>query len=254
MKTSKNNGKQMGYVLALGLVTMAGVRAADPVTPSTVVQNFTYTTAFEASPLAALPTIDKTWNIQSYAGLPQELVAVKLEITTQVRYLGTLISLVESKEYTVQVRSDFNLDFGGGATPNHPELDPVVILGGTSPGTALTPFDVTDTKSANATELLETTPGLDQYRSGSPVTVFVTGNLKTDALSGFHNTSDQGSASPAAFVDSLKVLPVFGAQLYELQTTLQVTYFVPESPAPVAALGALALGWYFLRRRAKLRG
>ena len=28
MKTSKNNGKQMGYVLALGLVTMAGVRAA----------------------------------------------------------------------------------------------------------------------------------------------------------------------------------------------------------------------------------
>lgn len=245
MKT--NNGKWAGYLVALGVV--AGV-SAGAAAPGTVEQNFSYTTAFLASPLEALPTINEIWNIQSYAGLPADLVGVKLEMTTQLRYMGTLESLLPNKAYTVQVRSDFNLAFPG-PTPSQTALDPVVILSGTAPSTAWTPFDIAGDKALSATQMLLTPTELNQYRSGSPVPVFVTGNLRTDPLSGYHNTSDLGSASPAVFVDTPKVLPLFGAQFYELQATLTVTYFVPEAPTPVVALAGLGLGWYLLRRRRK---
>lgn len=258
MKTSKNDGKSLVCLLKVGLGLGLGLGAAgnvqgNGISPETVVQNFSKTTLLQASPLAPLPTINEVWNIQPYAGIPTDLVCVKLEITTQLMYDGMLVSQLANRDYIVQVRSDFTVDFGGTKPGTITDLDPVVLMGGQAPGTPQTLFEVSKTQAANQTVTLGTTPSeLVPYRTGT-VPVFVTANLRTDAtgLTGYDNTSDLGPASPAAFVNDPKVMPSFGAQLYELKTTLIVTYFVPETGAPLAALAALGLGWFFLRRRVR---
>lgn len=249
MKNLNNSRKGMGYLLAVGLVAGGTGWARAEI----VVQSFSFTTTLTAAPLDPAPTINGSWLIQPYTGIPSELSSVQLEISSKLVYDGTLISLVGLQSYTAEVRSDFTFDFDPGPTPDQGSLDPVVILSGTAPAAPWTPFDVDGEQTQSTTVVLNTPAELDQYRSGSPVQVQVTGNLKTDALPGFHNTSDLGPASPAAFVNSPKVLPSFGLQLYQLQTTMVVTYFVPEGKAPVAMLFGLGVGWYFLRRGAKLR-
>ena len=245
-----NKVSWMVSLVALGMV--ATVRAADPASASTEVHNFSYTTGLVAAPLGTLPSVNLQWDIPQYQGPAGDLVGVKLEMKTELFYQGTLVSLIDNKAYNLQVRSDFKFDFGA-AAPVHDELDPVVLLSGTS-GPALTPFDVPAsppaTQSQSAPELLVS--GLGAYLGNSTVPVFVTGNLKTDAVDQYHNNTYEGPQSPAVFVDTLKVLPVFGAQLYELKTSLQVTYFVPEAgtygAGAVIVFGALALGWRRARR------
>lgn len=251
MKTFKNNGKTLGYLLALAWVA-GGSAQADIVTPATEVQNFIFTTSLTAAPLDPLPAINGTWSILPWTGLPTTLQCVTLEITTKVVYSGTLFSQIGNQSFLAQVRGDFSLDFPVlGPTPSQAALDPVVIINGTAPATPWTPFDLGGMDSPTTTVTLSSPAELDQYRSGSPVPVNVTGVLKTTTPGGtFVNTSDLGPASPAAFVNSPKVFPGFGLQLYKLETTLKVTYFVPETQAPMAALLGLGVGWYLLRRRA----
>lgn len=253
MKTSKNDGKSLACLLKVGLgIGLAGTVLGNGISPETVVQNFSKTTSFVASPLAALPTINEVWNIQPYAGIPADLVCVQLEITTQLMYDGMLISQLANRAYTVQVRSDFTVDFGSTMPGSITDLDPVVLLSGQAPSTPQTPFQRTGTDAQPRTVTLGTTASdLVPFRT-AVVPVFVTANLRTDSPGiGYDNTSDLGPVSPAAFVNDPKVQPSFGAQLYELKTTLIVTYFVPEASAPLAALATLGLGWFFLRRKVR---
>ena len=65
----------------------------------------------------------------------------------------------------------------------------------------------------------------------------------------FHNISDQGMDAPGTFVNQPIVVPNFGMQFYQLETTLRVTYFVPEAEAPAAGLLGLTAAWYLWRRK-----
>lgn len=260
MKTSKNNGTSLVGLLKVGLGLGLGLGAAGSVlgngiSLNIVQQFFSVTTpANGASPLAPLPSLTNAeFDILPWAGLPSDLVCVKLEITTQLMYNGMLVSQLANEPFSAQVRSDFTVNFvGTGTAPGSiTDLDPVVLLSGQSPSTPQTLFPVSQTKPASRTVTLGTTASELAPFTTATVPVFVTANLRTDTLPGFDNTSDLGLASPAAFVNDPKVQPSFGAQFYELKTTLIVTYFVPETSAPIAALATLGLGWFFLRRRVK---
>lgn len=233
----------------LGLAVMVAAARADVVTSSTMVQNFTFTTPLTGAGPAALPTINQLWNIQQWAGLPADLQCVKLEVTNRLVYTGTISSLLVNQLFDLQVRSDFTLGLPG-SVGTQTALDPVAILTGqTTPGTALQPFGVNGTDAQGNTFTLTARVDLAEYQGGGTLPATANGFIVTDPLGGFHNISDQGLDAPGTFVNQPKVFPNLGLQFYQLETTLRVTYFVPEAETPAAALLGLAAAWYFWCRK-----
>jgi hypothetical protein len=245
-----NTNKQAKAVGALvGLAVMVAAVRAEVATPETVVQNFTITTPLTAAGPAALPTINQLWNIPQWAGLPSELQCVKLEVTNRLVYTGTISSLLVNQLFDLQVRSDFTLGLPG-SVGSQTALDPVVLLSGqVTPGTALQPFPASGNDTQGGTFTLTSPADLAVYLGGGTVGATAAGFIVTDPLGGYHNISDQGPDAPGTFVNQPKVFPNFGQQLYQLETTLRVTYFVPEAEAPAAGLLGLAAAWCLRRRK-----
>jgi len=92
---------------------------------------------------------------------------------------------------------------------------------------------------------------LAPYLGAGDVSVNVNGFLVLDPLAGFSNTDTDANPS-ATFVDNVKIFPVAGAQQYTLETTMRVTYFVPEVGAPLSAMLGVGIGWFLLRRKAQV--
>ena len=245
---------RVGLVVGLlGVCGSAGRVQADLVSPEQIIYDRIFTSTEVPPPL---PVINGTWLIPQYAGLPSELVCVTIELTTRVVYDGDLIADLADTPFELRVRSDFTLNFQGGAQPGSvTTMDPVVILTGTTPATPMTVFSAAATPTTNTVTAPVTTltlaGDLAPYLGAGNVSVDVAGFLVLDPLAGFSNTDDQGDAS-ATFVNDVKIFPIQGAQQYTLETTMRVIYFVPEVGASLSAMFGVGIGWFLLRRKAQV--
>ena len=239
--------------MAMAAAWVAATVRADVGGP-TMVQDFVITTPVTAYDPDPAPDINKTWSILKWNGLPSDLLCVTVEITNRLMYNGTLVSLVGNLPYNLQVRSDFAAVFGAASPGTQNGLDPEILLSGTTPEAAGTQFPASNpptTTAASGASFVITGAGVADYNNGGTTSVTVTGSLLTSPLTGYHNISDGGGTpSPATFVDAVKVFPVFNLQLYQLETTLRVTYYlVPEGEVPATAMLGCAVGWVLWRRK-----
>lgn len=233
-------------VLAAALLAGLPLLAA-----TTVVQNFSYTTPWVADPSA--PSLNETFNITKWGSRPEyngdaSLTAVTIDLLAELRYDGELISVLASQSYTLQVASDFTFLLDGNNLATG--LDPLVTQSGTSPGSAYTPFGVgpvTDTETDSLAQAVGTFLGV------GTIPLQVTGDLLATGPGGYHNLTDLGSSSPFVFLNNTKVFTMEQLQLFQLHTTIAVTYAVPEAGtgAALVAIGGIAAACWRRRRRAQ---
>lgn len=243
---SSLSARRMQVLSAVALACLSSL----PALAVPVVQNFSYTTAWGEA-----PTLNQTFDVARWGSLPEyngdsSLTGVTIALTAELRYEGTLISVLASQSYTLQAASDFTFNLNG--NPLATNLDPLVTQSGVSPGTALTPFSVpgsgqlTDADSASLAQAVGT------FLGTGIIPLQVTGSLLATGPGGYHNLTDTGPASPFVFLNNTKVFSMEQMQLFQLHTTVIVTYAVPEAStwAAVATLGGGALACWRRQRRA----
>lgn len=236
-------GEQGGWVKARKCVLLAVLLAGGQACATTVVQTFSYTTPLTADP--SNPSFSEIFNITLWGSRPEfngnsSLTAVTVSMTSEIRYEGDLISVLASQNYTLQISSDFNFSLNGNTIAAG--LDPVITHTGTSPSTALTPFIVppvgqlTDTENGSSSQ----SPAL--FLGTGTIPFQVTGTLLASGPGGYHNLTANGPASPFVFLNNGKVYTVEQAQLFQLHTSVSVTYTVPEASPWAAGLAAAGAG------------
>ncbi|KAB2654428.1 MAG: hypothetical protein DVB31_16720 [Verrucomicrobia bacterium] len=248
MKIQRPNRVLAAWVVASAL--QMGARA------DTIVQTFTQTVPLTGSPPGSV-SFNTVWNINQYDGFGglTSLTGVKYELSTQIFYQGTLVSVASGLPFNLVVQSDFNFVLPG-TSGQITALDPSIAYSGTMPSVAGTTLAVPASGGLASSIPTATQFALDlaSYVGGGVVSVAATGELLTTTPAAgtrpFQNTSDIGEASPYVFVDQTKVYPLFGLQQFSLVGTMTVTYTVPEASTYAAVAGLVGLvGWHCWARR-----